>query len=281
MVSIAVDYGVDIDDKRQLDVHDPIIISSNSEVDEENETKDFGQQDEDRVQVGTCNTPEVFPQMGNASRRKWTSPTRSVWSAESSSSGSSDESGDDEQDARFCQSTEAAASDHFAGLAECLLHSTAGVDEALANASEEERRRMQSFLAETMATTRTKAYPGNGTRRTESDLTRIRHHTHMSGPRHRPSGKAEAAPARRITHVVSRSSGTSNCVRAEAGDGHTVILPRPPRAKGRRFLIPSDAGLPMAALYMRGDVQFIVQGTRCVTVSLWEGLLNGNSTDNR
>ena len=46
------------------------------------------------------------------------------------------------------------------------------------------------------------------------------------------------------------------------GNAVSIIVPKAEHAKGRRFLVPTDKTLPMAAIYMRGDVQFINQRTR-------------------
>ncbi|GJE84667.1 hypothetical protein PsYK624_007430 [Phanerochaete sordida] len=52
--------------------------------------------------------------------------------------------------------------------------------------------------------------------------------------------------------------------RAVPGDsgGVSVTLPKAEHAKGRRLVVPADPSLPIAAVYMRGDCQFIHQGSR-------------------
>lgn len=53
-------------------------------------------------------------------------------------------------------------------------------------------------------------------------------------------------------------------------DEWTVVVPKAPWAKGRRLLIPSNSRLPMAAVYMRGDVQFIHQHRRYAAKTVFE-----------
>lgn len=48
----------------------------------------------------------------------------------------------------------------------------------------------------------------------------------------------------------------------------SVTLPKAEHAKGRRLMVPVGPSLPIAAVYMRGDIQFVHQGTRCVYISV-------------
>ncbi|KAI0092792.1 hypothetical protein BDY19DRAFT_507415 [Irpex rosettiformis] len=63
------------------------------------------------------------------------------------------------------------------------------------------------------------------------------------------------ANGRKISH---QSAQASQSLAAEDG-GITVVLPKAHRARGRRLLVPQNRNLPIAAIYMRGDVQFIRQ----------------------
>lgn len=146
-------------------------------------------------------------------------------------------------------------------LATRLLHGTASVDDVMAGASEEHRRRMEGFLAQ-------RSNPG-----VEADVTRKRNIvSSQDGPRRRGLGSNSQLSAKDRT-VVSASRDSSSNSRTLEGqdddDGYSVIVPKAPLAKGRRLFIPPDGELPITAVYMRGDVQFIDQRTRCVFVKIW------------
>ena len=58
---------------------------------------------------------------------------------------------------------------------------------------------------------------------------------------------------------VSRTRTEATPSSMAEDDGITVILPKAHRARGRRLIVPQNRRLPIAAVYMRGDVQFIKQ----------------------
>jgi hypothetical protein len=72
--------------------------------------------------------------------------------------------------------------------------------------------------------------------------------------------------------VISSSESDSEVdVDQLNGDEMRVVLPKAPAARGRRLLVPRDKHVPIAAVYMRGDVQFIKQSKpnqRWVRISL-------------
>ena len=71
----------------------------------------------------------------------------------------------------------------------------------------------------------------------------------------------EAAPAR--ADARSARAPPPDASSSSSGNvGVTITLPKTTWAKGRRLLVPSSADLPIAAVYMRGDVQFMNQGRR-------------------
>lgn len=57
------------------------------------------------------------------------------------------------------------------------------------------------------------------------------------------------------TWTTSDQEHVVNCLKSK--EGRTVQLPVSPWVRARRLLVPSDRRCPLAALYMRGDLQFI------------------------
>lgn len=95
--------------------------------------------------------------------------------------------------------------------------------------------------------------------------------------RNKNDGRTED-PASRRGHPKTRESATRrNCSESDtpqstghdrprcqdAHAGFTINLPKTPFAKGRRLLVSSDKAALMAAVYMRGDFQFIDRTKRC------------------
>ncbi|KAI0692659.1 hypothetical protein BC835DRAFT_38860 [Cytidiella melzeri] len=56
-------------------------------------------------------------------------------------------------------------------------------------------------------------------------------------------------------------------------DGVRVLLPKPSHAKGRRILVPSDRRIPIAAVYIHGDLQFIDQTNESIRHVLFQSSL--------
>lgn len=71
----------------------------------------------------------------------------------------------------------------------------------------------------------------------------------------------------RVPRIRRASPGRSQQPREKSPvrqPGFTINVPKAPYARGRRLLVPSDRNLPITAVYMRGDLQFIDQTQRCV-----------------
>lgn len=209
---------------------------------------------------------EILPAASN-SLSSVASQRKRRWSTSDSDSSSSDD-GDAEEEGRnddtrgsFLRPSRAASVNEDSSLAMRLLNGTTSAENILAEASDDYRRRVLDFMVQTMTS------PEGRT------LNRRDHAATQIGTRQRPSEPKNQRSERDRPHAPKlpssrvNSSGSQSSV-AETDEGHRVVLPRAPLAKGRRLLIPSHPEVPITAVYMRGDVQFIDPASRYVFVDL-------------
>ncbi|PSR73620.1 hypothetical protein PHLCEN_2v10539 [Hermanssonia centrifuga] len=135
------------------------------------------------------------------------------------------------------------------------------VDEIIARASSDEHRNMH-LLAQSVAS---RLSNGVATRGSSSDASS---HTGSSS-RRRDSAttrnlRAQNSQEARGTQIM-RQASQHQPMRAglvQNTTNVTVNLPKSDYARGRRLLVPENTSRPMAAVYMRGDMQFVHQDGR-------------------
>lgn len=177
---------------------------------------------------------------------------------------SDQESGEDlpHEDTNFGH---AATIEHDEDATERLLHGQiTAVRSFLQDASNKERQYMELLSSHASSA----AGPSDRSLRADDSDSDSDTHTGQQ-----PNWKRHDRNAKR--HAARRRKGDSNGHSGAAVPKPTtdaspsidsgsvsVTLPKPDHAKGRRLVVPADPSLPIAAVYMRGDCQFIHQETR-------------------
>lgn len=139
-------------------------------------------------------------------------------------------------------------------LATRVLHGTVAIEDAIAAASEDQRSHLQRAFAQAISS----HVEDDEEEESRADNSSDDDDSEDSAP----LGPDKTLSLRGKGMGLNTGVDDNRSTQAFQDDGYRVKLPKAREAKGRRLLIPPDETLPIVAVYMRGDVQFIDQRDR-------------------